>query len=137
MYALGRLFNFLQVADDVYVPLKDCGGVTFFCYNAAGDTWTLTEAKDAAGAGAQALATIERFHAQATVGAAWALTTQAAASTVVTSASQDVAVIEVDCAELSDQYDFVKLASTSTGLVLAVLRDLTVQRAPANLPALV
>jgi hypothetical protein len=135
--ALGRLFNVVAVADDVYVGLKDAAGATFLCTNAAGDTWTLTEARDAAGTGAQVLATITGYYTQATVGAAWARQTQAAASTVVTTASQDVAVIEIEEAELSDGYTHVKIASTSTGTVVALPRDLKVQRAPANLPALV
>lgn len=137
MEALGRLFNVLPVADDVYVNLKDCEGVTFVGVLTSGDTWTLTEAQDASGTGAAALATITRAHVSATVGAAWSLVTQAAASTVVTTASQDVVVIEVDAVELSDGFDFVKLASTSTGTVVAITRDLKVRRKPANLPAMV
>jgi len=137
MEALGRRFNVLPVADDVYVRMSDCTGITFVGVNTAGDTWTLTEAKDAAGTGAQVLTTITRFFTSATVGAAWVLGTQAAASTVVTSASQDVVVIDVDGAELSDTYDFIKVASTSTGTVFAIQHDLESQRKPANLPALV
>lgn len=137
MYALGRLFNVLPVADDVYVPLKDCVGVTFVCVNTAGDTYTLTEAKDASGTGSQVLATITDFHVSATVGAAWSKVTQAAGSTAVPTSSQDVMVLEVEGIELSDGYDYVKLTSTGTGTVVAILRDLKVQRKPANLPALV
>lgn len=137
MYALGRTFNTLAVADDVYVPLIDANGVSFICYNTAGDTWTLTEAKDAAGTSAAVLATITRWYTQATVGAVWVTRTQTAASTVVTTSSQDVAVIEVDGVELSDGFDWIKLASTSTGTVTAVLRDLNVQRKADNLTALV
>jgi hypothetical protein len=133
MHALGRSFNTYAVADDVYVSLKDAGGVAFLCVNAAGDTWTLTEAKDAAGTGAQVLATMTQFHVQATVSAAWVKVTQAAASTIVTTASQDVMLVEVEDAELSDTYDYVKLTSTGAGTVVAILRDLNVQRAPANL----
>lgn len=137
MEALGRLFNVLPTADDVYVNLKDCGGVTFVGVNAAGETWTLTEASDSAGTGSAVLATITRAHVSATVGAAWSLVTQAAASTVVTTASQDVVVIEVDDYELSDGKDWVKLTSTGAGTVVAITRDLKVQRKPANLTAMV
>lgn len=135
--ALGRLFNVLAVADDVYVPLKNASGVTFVCHNASGDTYTLTEARDAAGTGAQVLATITDFHVSATVGAAWTRVTQAAGSTMIPTGSQDVAVLEIEGTELSDGYTHVKLASTGAGTVVALLRDLMVQRAPANLPALV
>lgn len=136
MEALGRLFNVLATADDVYVDLTNCGGVTFIGVLAAGDTWTLTEQK-ADGSGDQVLTTMTRYHTQVTAGAAWVLSTQAAASTVVTTASQDVVCIEVDATELSDTYTQVKLTSTSTGTVVAIQRDLHVMRKPANLPALV
>lgn len=137
MEALGRILNVLPTADDVYVNLKDAGGVTFVCVNAAGETWTLTEATDAAGTGAAVLATITRAHVSATVGAAWSLVTQAAASTLVTTASQDVAIIEVDDYELSDGKSWVKLTSTGAGTVVAITRDLKVGRKPSNLAAMV
>lgn len=137
MEALGRLLNILPVADDVYINMRDCDNVMFVGVLAAGDTWTLTEATDAAASGAQVLATMTRWHVAATVGAAWVLKTQAAASTIVTSGSEDVMVVEINSSELSDGYDFVKLTSTSTGLVTAIQTDLKVQRKPANLPALV
>lgn len=136
MEALGRLFNVLANADDVYVPLNNAGGVTFIGFLAAGDTWTLTEEK-ADGSGDQVLATITRWYTQITPGAVWVKHTQAAASTVVTTASEDVVCIEVDATELSAGYSRVKLASTSTGTVQAILRDLHVMRDPANLAALV
>lgn len=137
MEALGREFNVLPVADDVYVAMKDCAGISFVCVNTAGETWTLTEATSAAGAGAQVLATITRYHVATTVGAAWALKTQAAASTVVSLATEDAVVIEVDAAELSSGFTYLKLASTGAGTVVALQRDLEVQRKPSNLPALV
>lgn len=137
MEALGRLINVLPVADDVYVDLQDCDGVTFIGVNAAGDTWTLTEAKDAAGTGAQVLATIDRYYIQATVGAVWELKTQAVGSAVTTTSAQDVICIEIDGEDLSDNYRFLKLTSTSTGTVVAIQRDLKYRRDPARLPKLV
>jgi hypothetical protein len=137
MDGLGRVFNVLPVADDVYVSLRDASAVSFICVNASGDTYTLTEAKDAAGTSAQALATMGDFYISATVGAVWSKVTHAVASTIVPTSSQDVAVITVRAEELSDTYDYVKLASTGAGTVVALLHDLTVQRKPENLPALV
>lgn len=138
MDGLGRVFNVLPVADDVYVSLKDAAAVSFICVNAAGDTWTLTEAADTAGTSSAVLATLDHYYVSATVGAAWsAKITQAAASTIVTTSSQDVMVVTVHQSELSDGKTAVKLASTSTGTVVALLHDLVTQRAPANLPALV
>lgn len=136
MEALGRLINVLPVADDVYVDLERAAAVTFVGVNTAGDTWTLTEQK-ADGSGDQVLATIERYYVSATVGAVWQLVTQAAASAVTTTSSQDVVVIHVDAAELSQDYTQVKLASTSTGTVFAITHDLLQQRTPPNLPAMV
>lgn len=135
MEALGRLFNVLPVADDAYVDLKNCDGVTFVCVLAAGDTYTLTEQKPD-GSGDQVLATIEQYYVSETNGAVWQKVTQAAASTVVTTASQDVCCIHVSQQELSAGYSMVKLASTSTGTVFAITHDLQVQRTPPNLPAM-
>jgi hypothetical protein len=141
MEALGRVLNGIAIADNVYVPLKDCGGVTFLCYlaAAAGDTYTLSEATSAGGGGEQVLATITRYWTSNGVGGAWTLHTQAAGSTVVTAAAtaENGMVVEVDVEELSDGFTHVKLASTGAGLVTAIQRDLKVQRSPANLPALV
>lgn len=137
MDALGRLFDIVPVADDVYINMKDCGGVTFLGILAAGDTWTLTEATTAAGAGAAGLAVITKSYVQTTGAGAdtWTKLTQTAASTEVTSSAQDAVVIEVEASDLSAGFDFLKLASTSTGTVTAILRDLKVQRKPENLPA--
>lgn len=141
MEALGRTMNAQYLMDDAYVSLKDCAGVAFLCYltGAAGDTYTLTEAQDASGTGAQVLATITRYHTSTGNGSdAWTLHTQAAASTVTTVASADenCAWFEVDGAELSAGFDYVKVASTSSGVVIAVQRDLDVQRKPSNLAAI-
>ena len=136
MEALGRLFNVLPVADDVYVDLAKAGGVTFIGVLTTGDTWTLTEQK-ADGSGDQVLSTITRWHSTATVGAAWVLHTLAANSAITSTSSEDVVCVEVEAVELSDGYTQVKLASTSTGIVIAIQRDLHFPRKPANLPAMV
>lgn len=138
MEALGRLFNVHPLADDVYVNMRYAAAVTFIGYNAAGETWTLTEAKDASGTSAQVLATITRYHVQATAGAAWVLVpvSGSAASAVVTTSAQDGVAIHVAGVELSDTYTHLKLTSTSTGTVVAITHDLTPQRAPENLPVI-
>lgn len=137
MEALGRLINPVAVGDGVYVSLKEASGVTFLCFlaGAVGDTYTLQEAKDAAGTGAQNLVTMDRYYTSNGVGGVWTKRTQAAAATVVTAAAatQNGMIVEVEGTELSDGYSYVKLTSTGAGLVTPILRDLTVQRAPANL----
>lgn len=141
MEALGRTVNAVQNADGVYVSLRDCGGIIFSCYlaGAAGDTYTLVEAKDASGTGAQNLACITRYHTATGDGTdTWTKRTQAAAATVVTAAAatQNGMWVEIEGSQLSDDYDYVKLTSTGAGRVEALPKDLVVQRAPANLPAL-
>lgn len=139
--ALGRAFNTSPAADGKYINVKDAGGVAFLCYlaAAAGDTYTLVEAKDAAGTGAQNLACVTEYWTNTGDSTdAWTRRTQAAAATVVTAAAatQNAMVVEVLGTSLSDTYRFVKLTSTGAGAVNAVTTDLKVQRAPANLPAM-
>ncbi|MFF0140469.1 hypothetical protein ACFYRN_28895 [Streptomyces sp. NPDC005227] len=139
--ALGRLFNPTPAADGVWIALKGAAaGVTFSCFltGAVGDTYTLQEAKDSAGTGAQNLAVIAEYHTNTGNGTdAWTRRTQAAAATMVTAAAatQNAAVVEVEGTSLSDGYKFVKLTSTGAGTVTAIQRDLGAGRAPANLPA--
>jgi hypothetical protein len=139
--ALGRLINTTPAADGVWIALKGAAaGVTFSCYlaGAVGDTYTLQEAKDSAGTGAQNLAAItERYTCTGNGSDAWTRTPQAAAATVVTTATaaQNAMVCEVEGTSLSDTYKYVKLTSTGAGTVNALTRDLLAQRAPANLPA--
>lgn len=139
--ALGNLFNTTPAADGVWINLKAAGAVAFLCYlgGAAGDTYTLQEAKDASGTGAQNLACITRYHTNTGNGSdAWTERSQAAAATMVTAAAatQNAAVVEVMGTSLSDTYKFVKLTSTGAGTVNAVTTNLASQRAAANLPAM-
>jgi hypothetical protein len=138
MEALGRLVNIVGIADGRWIPLKDASGITFLGVLDGGDTWTLQEARDGAGTGAQNLASIDHYYTANGVGGAWTRRTQAAAAAVTTpnEAAQDSVVIEVEDTSLSDGFTHVRLSSTSTGTVTALLRDLQVQRAPQNLAAL-
>lgn len=136
--ALGRLFNTTPAGDGTWINLKGAGGVSFLCYlgGAAGDTYTLQEAKDASGTGAQNLATITTYWTNTGNGTdAWVKRTQAAAATVVTTATaaQQAMVVEVLGVSLDDGYKYLKLTSTGAGTVNAVTSDLTVQRDPNNL----
>ena len=139
MDGLGRVFNVIAVADGVLVPVVDGTAVSFVCMLGAGDTYTVQEAKDAAGTGAQNLATVDHFYDSTGVGGAWSKVTQAAAATVVNdgTAGHDCSVFTIQAAELSDTFTHVKCTSTGAGTVVAILHDLVVQRAPENLAALV
>lgn len=139
--ALGRLFNCSPAADGKWINLREAAGVSFLCYlaGAAGDTYTLQEAKDSSGTGAQNLAVVTEYYTNTGDSTdAWTRRTQAAAATVVTAAAatQNAMVVEVEGTSLSDTYKYVKLTSTGAGTVNAVTRDLMTQRTPANLPAM-
>ncbi|MFF0138542.1 hypothetical protein ACFYRN_19130 [Streptomyces sp. NPDC005227] len=139
--ALGRLVNSTPAADGVWINMREASGILFECYlsGAAGDTYTLQEAKDAVGTGAQNLAIVTEYHTNTGNGSdAWTRRTQAAAATVVTAATaaQQAAVFEVEGTSLSDTYKYVKVTSTGAGTVRATHRDLMTQRTPANLPAM-
>lgn len=141
MHALGRLFNVRYVADGGYVTLRDAGGVTFLCYltGAAGDTYTLQEAKDVSGTSAQNLAVITRYWTSTGDGSdTWVLHTQAAAATITTAATaaENFAIFDVEASSLDDTYTALKVTSTGAGLVTPIVRDLAVQRMPSNLPKL-
>lgn len=139
--ALGRVFNASPAADGVWINLRDAGGVAFLCYLAGGvgDVYTLQEAKDSSGTGAQNLACVtEYFTNTGNASDAWTRRTQAAGATVTTAAAatQNAAVFEVQNTSLSDTYKYVKVTSTGAGTVAALTRDLMTQRAPASLPAM-
>lgn len=137
MEGLGRVFNVVPTGDAAYVSMKSAAGITFLCVGANAETFTLAEAKDAAGTGSQSLATITQYYSNsAAVGAtAWVKEAIAAGAVVTTTTAKPVAVIHVAMAELSDTYDYLRVSSSSTGTVVAILHDLVVQRAPANLVA--
>lgn len=139
--ALGRLVNFTPAADGVWINLREAGGVLFECYlaGAVGDVYTLQEAKDSAGTGAQNLPIITEYYTNTGNGTdAWVKRTQAAGATITTTATaaQNAMAVEVQGTSLDDGYKYVKLTSTGAGLVFANTRDLMTQRAPENLPAM-
>lgn len=135
MEALGRLVNVVPTADAVEVSLRDATGVTFVCVGGNAETFTLAEAKDAAATGVQSLATITSYYSNTAAdgSAAWVKETIAAGAVVTTTTAKPVAVIEVHGAELSATYDYLRVSSSSTGTVVAILHDLAAQRTPANL----
>lgn len=141
MEALGREMNIRASADGGYVSLRGASAVTFICYlaGAVGDTYTVQEAKDAAGTGAQNLTKITQYYTNTGDGSdAWVKRTQAVAAAVITAAvaAQNCAVVHISANSLSDGYRYVKCTSTGAGTVVAIVHDLAVQRTPENLPAL-
>lgn len=141
-FQLGRTVNTAPAADNKWINFQDAGVISFLCYlaAAAGDTYTVTQAQDAAGTGAKALASVNTYYTSTGDGSdAWVKRaptgSQQAAGTVVTAASavQNAAVFEVLNTQLDDGFTHVRVASTGAGTVNALLGDLMTQRAPENL----
>lgn len=166
MEALGRLFNVgvglapIDLASGaqtgVRIHLKDCSGVAFVYIADAGtageDVDLDIQEHNAASAGtSQDLDVVTRFYTkrEATLDndETWVLSTQTAASEVDLGAdegeNQVLAVVEVSAKSLSDGFEWVSCNTTDSGAtagklgaIIAITYDLTVQRAPENLPDL-
>lgn len=143
MEGLGRLFNIVPTADAVEVSLKDARGVTFVCVQggASAETFTVQEAQDAAGTGAQNLAVIEHSYNNANVDGSTAWTevdelSSGSAVAAVSVAIGEVKAIYVSANSLSDGFGYVSCAGGASGLVYAIVHDLAVQRRADLLAAL-
>jgi hypothetical protein len=134
MDALGRLFNAVPIAAGRGIRLDQATGVTFVCTGA--DTFTITTATGFAGSYATPGNIITYVYTNsATNGtAAWVRATQAASNAVVIAGGAVAFTVRADA--LPDGKNYVKVTQSAAGLVAAILHDLTVQRAPANLPIL-
>jgi hypothetical protein len=128
---LGRSFNVVPIAAGVALSMRDCSGITFVC--TGNDTFTITVASTFAGSYATPGNIItHKYTNTATDGtAAWVKATQSA-SNAVTIASGTVS-FDVLGTMLPDPKQYVKVSVGASGLVVAILHDLTVQRGPANL----
>lgn len=140
--ALGRCFNLIPTAADTpWLNMRGCSGVTYLCVGANAETFTLAQATDVAGTGAATLSTVTRYYKNTAAAGAttWVREPtsgeQAASGVITTTTAHPVAVFTVSGTELSDGFDFLRVTSSSTGTVVAITHDLTVKRAPENLPA--
>lgn len=138
MDGLGRVFNVVHNASGVHIPLKDCGAVTFVGYEDSGAT-DVTVRESVAGSSEQLLATVTRYHTSNGVGGAWATHVNGSPASLVEptdDTAQDCWAFTISEAELSDGFTHVEV-TVDGGSCVAILHDLDVQRAPANLAALV
>lgn len=139
------------------VYLKDAAACTVVIYKGAGtagDDPTITlKQHTASTAGTTAdLAIIDHYYKKSETtldgDETWVKETQTAAATIVdpggdgTSAEEEqIIVIEVDAAQLSDGYKYISVdvgdvgTNAQLGCALYILHDLLVKRAPANLAA--
>jgi len=129
--------NICPAADDVFISLKGASAVTFACYNASGDSFTIREAREG-GSGSQLLTCVTRYYKGSGVGGSWTEVNQAASSgfTLSGATDNDAALVTVMATALSDGYSMIKCVSTGAGTVCAVVHDQTVQRKVSNYSAL-
>ena len=133
MEGLGRLINVIPIAAGNAFAMQGASACTFVV--TGNDTFTLNKASSFAGS-YTTLAVIVRYYTNtATNGTAtWVKVTQAAAATVVQTTGSTA--FTVFTSMLSDPSNYLKLTVAASGLAVAILHDLTVQRAPANLAIL-
>jgi hypothetical protein len=130
MEGLGRVVNVVPIAAGVLISMKDCAGITFVV--TGDDTFTLSSAATYNGS-PSTLATITNYYTNtATNGSAeWVAASQAAADNVAIASG--AASFYVDASDLPAAAEYVKVAAGGSGLVMAILHDLLVQRTPPNL----
>lgn len=144
MEGLGRLFNVIVKADNVHVPLTDGGAVTFVVFEDGGDNQaTVQEGID--GSSAQDLDVVDAAYTSTGVGGAWTRHTITTPDALIQKEDlgslgdvpgSDCVVFTVRASQLSAGYNTVS-CNVDAGECVAILHDLTVQRAPQNLAALV
>jgi len=137
---LGRLFNAVYPADDVYVSLADAAGVTFLGHEVDGATaFVITFATAASGGITSTPSVITQYYGSSAdvSGGVWHKTTQTASNTVnAADGTEDFVAIFVSAAQCPDGYPYVKCAADGSGTVMAITHDLLRGRAPANLRSL-
>ncbi len=166
MEGLGRVFDLALIAPPAAtngavtgkrVHLKNASGCAFVLVGGVatgGDDLQVDVQQYTVSSGGSALDldTVTKYHYKSAVAMdnseTWTTVTQTAASEVAVAAAattdiqQNILVVEVDAAELSDGYEWVSLNVPDLGTgdktltVIAILYDLNVQRKPANLAAL-
>jgi hypothetical protein len=165
MHGLGRVFDLsvgfapvdTQTGANTGKRIRMLAGQTLsvVLFKAAGvgtdvPIFTLNEANASSGGTSQALAKITTWHKKSATTLAgtetWTTTTQAAGSTLTLTGEatkQGIYVFDVDGASLSDGFNYVSVDVADTGSagaqlagLLYLMHDLTVQRKPANLAAL-
>jgi len=131
MEGLARVFNPVPIAAGAALSLRDAGGVTFVC--TGNDTFTLTVSDSFGGSYATPGNTITRKLTNTSTNgtAAWVTATQAASNAVTISSGSVAFYVSGD--SLPDGKSYVKVSAGGSGLVTALLHDLTVQRKADNL----
>jgi threonine dehydratase len=136
MEGLGRLVDVVPIAAGQAFKFRGASAVLFVC--TAADTFTITASSSFGGSYATPGNIISHFYQRADTNAthAWTLQTQAASNAVVQANAGYTTAFEVLTSMFADPNDYIKVSVGGSGLVTAILHDLTVQRKPANLEIL-
>lgn len=136
MRALGRVLDIVPIASGKYISMKNASGITFVCTGA--DTFNVSEAKTVSGTPQDVGAVITQYYQQAGTDGThgWTTVTQTAADEVVQANAGYTTVIEIFGDMMDDGYAYIACTAAASGLVAAIVHDLTVQRKPDNLVAL-
>lgn len=131
---LGRVFNVIPAASGVTVPLTNASAVSFVTYEDDGSTIaTITEVDSTGTNSEQALDVDFEPHKGPGVGGTWtAMAEQDDTVDLGDDTTNDAMVLTVHASQLSDGYDGVE-CTVDGGICIAIIHDLNVQRAAANL----
>lgn len=139
MEALGRLFNVIPVASGKHISLKNASGVTFIIYEDGATDVAFKES--IGGQSEQPLAVINHFYANSGLGSVWVRHTNDSGGNLdnedtinkVDTLEEDCIAVYIGADMLSEGFDSVECTDASA-VVIAIVHDLLVQRAPQNLP---
>jgi hypothetical protein len=136
MEGLGRLLDVVPIAAGNAFKFRGASAVTFVC--TGNDTFTLTVASTFGGSYATPGNLINHYYQRADTNAthAWTKQTQSLSNAVVQASSGYTTAFEVLTSWIADPNAYLKVSVGASGLVTAILHDLTVQRKPANLEIL-
>lgn len=137
MEGLGRVLDVIPIASGNAFKFRNASAITFVC--TAADTFTVTVASSFGGSYASPGNVLTHYYQRADTNGTHAWTRQAlgSASNAITQGNAGyTTAFEVFTSMISDPNDYIKVTASSSGLVTAILHDLTVQRKPANLEVL-
>jgi hypothetical protein len=136
MEGLGRVLDVIPIAAGAGFKFRGASAVLFVC--TGNDTFTITASSTFGSGYATPGNLISHFYQRADTNGthAWTRQTQTASNAVVQSNAGYTTAFEVLTSMLADPNDYIKVSVGGSGLVTAILHDLTVQRKPANLEIL-
>lgn len=134
MKGLGRVFNVVAAASGVGIPLRQGTAVSFVTFLDAGTQVATITQRDSLGVLSEIALDCDVYpHKGPGVGGTWtAMAEQDDTLDLSTDATNDCMVFTVGANQLAAGYDTVEV-TVGSGICVAVIHDLTIQRKPANL----